>query len=210
MSDFEEAGLALDGFRPVAKSSCAVMFKRGVRPNAFKTKNQGRPVFDECILIIKQPADQMLRIERYMEEDDKELYPQEWAQFERTGETRFMGTPIEHWAQLSETQKAEFQAMKVHTVEQFAQLPDSFGQSIMGFNELRSRAQVFIKQGHDSELIGKIRAESDEKVAALQMQLDQMKAMMEQMQNPQPEPEVVAAGELPKRGPGRPPLNRTA
>jgi hypothetical protein len=50
---------------------------------------------------------------------------------------------------LSDTQKAEFNALAhFYTIDQFAQLPDSAGNKIMGFNDLRDQrlARSFWRQ----------------------------------------------------------------
>jgi hypothetical protein len=136
-------------------------------------------VFREVIHIVKIPADQMLRIDRPVSEADMEEYPAEWARYQATKETRVLGTPIENWHSITETQKAEFKAMGVHTIEQFASLPDSWGVKMMGFDRWRTMARTFVESGKDAELVSRIRKESDDKAAEMQAQIDELKAMIE-------------------------------
>jgi hypothetical protein len=49
---------------------------------------------------------------------------------------------------------AELKAMNIQTVEQLAELPDTYTQKIMGGIELRKRAQEYMEatSGHDAKL----------------------------------------------------------
>jgi len=168
------------GMPAPSSSKLAVMFQ--VRPvkNNFKSEQAGRDIFEEKIFIIKIPSDaQYNRPERPMRESDKFEYPEEWAAFERTGQSRIIGIPIEHWPQLSMTQKAEFKAMHIHTVEQFAALPDSVVQKIMGGMELRLKAIAYVETGKDAEFIVKLKAEAKAENDALRSELAELRAMIE-------------------------------
>src|SRR5688572_30317571 len=184
MSDFE-SGWTNESFKPV-KGKTVVMFRAVQKKDNFESAKQKRPVFKEMIHIVKIPADPKLRIDRPVRDEDKEEWPNEWAQWERTRQSRVLGTPIEHWPSISETQKEEFKASKIYTVEQFAGLPDSHASVIgMGFNELREKARLFITQGKDAEIVGKIRKEAAEREASLQKQLDELRALIEAKTKPE-------------------------
>ncbi len=177
-TEFEQASWATDAFRPV-NGKTAVMFRAVQKKDNFQTTQQGRPVFREVIHIVKIPADQMLRIDQPVTEADKEEYPAEWARYMATKETRVLGTPIENWHAITDTQKAEFKAMGVHTIEQFASLPDSWGIKMMGFDRWRQMARTFVESGKDAELVSRIRKEADDKAAEMQAQIDELKALIE-------------------------------
>lgn len=184
MSEFEQAQYTNEAFKPVAGKT-VVMFRAVQKRDNFKSEKEGRPVFKEVIHIVKIPADAKLRIDRPVRESDKEEYPNEWLQWERTRQSRVLGTPIEHWPAISDTQKEEFKAAKVYTVEQFAALPDSYAGVIgMGFHALREKAKVFVSQGKDAELIGQIRAEADARVSAMEAKMAEMQAMLEELTKP--------------------------
>ncbi len=176
-TEFLEASWATDGFRPV-NGKTVVMFRAVQKKDNFQTTAQGRPVFREVIHIVKIPADQMLRIDQPVTEADKEEYPAEWARYVATKETRVLGTPIDNWHAITETQKAEFKAMGVQTIEQFASLPDSWGIKMMGFDRWRQMARTFVESGKDAELVSRIRKEADDKAASMQAQIDELKAML--------------------------------
>ena len=179
-TEFLEAGWATAENRPsVGKTH--VMFKNVPQKDNYQSTLQGRPVFRDRIHIVKIVADQFLTYDQPMQEEDKERYPEEWARWEQTKETRILGTPLDMAPFLSDTQKAEIRVLKIFTIEQLAGLPDSMAQRIMGFADIRRKAQTFVESGKDAELVARIKSESDEKVAALQAQLDEMRLQMAEM-----------------------------
>lgn len=140
----------------------------------------GRPVYKEVIHIVKVTADaQFNRPERPKVDQDELDYPQEWAAWCATKESKVLGYPIAHVPWLSETQIAEFTAAHVTTVEQLANMPDIQAQKFMGMTEIRQKAKVFLNAGQDLELIANIRKEASSKEAALQAQIDELKALIE-------------------------------
>jgi hypothetical protein len=176
---FQEAAWSntADAVRP-AQGKLVVMFRNVQKKNAFESKRQNRPVFVEMTHIVKIPADQFLKIDRPVTQEDIDEFPLEWERWEKTKETRVLGTPLDMWHAITDTQKAEFRAMNVFTVEQFANLSDTFGAKIMGFNELRKKAQVFVESGKDAELVSRIREEANAEVTAMRKELEELKAMM--------------------------------
>lgn len=180
MSDFVNAGWATEGFARPSKDKLAVVFHRMQFKDEFQSRQQNRPVYREKIMITKIPADQYNRPTRPMRETDKDEFPAEWAQFERTGESRVLGFSIEHWHALNDTQKAEFKAMNLQTVEQIAGLSDGFCQGKMGLADLRKKAQVFLEAGKDAELVAQMKAENDK----IRAEMAEMKAMLEAVTTP--------------------------
>ena len=179
----EAAYWADPAFKPV--SGKTVVFFRAVQhPDKYQSDLQKRPVFREKIHIVKITADVKLRIDRPVRETEKEEFALEWAQWEKTRESRVLGTSVESAPFLSDTQKEEFRAMKIFTVEQLAGLPDITLQKIMGGYDLRKKAQLFIESGKDAEIIGQIRAESQLQIDALKAELAEMRQMMESATRP--------------------------
>lgn len=167
-----------------------VFFKAVQKPNKFLSQQQKRPVFEEKFHIVKMvPGDKDLVIDRPLREErdgqlgDRELFPDAWQRFLRNRENKIPGMPIEMWHSINDTQKAEFRAMNIFTIEQFANLPDAMAGKIMGFHELRKKALVFVDSGKDAEA----RAEADRKNAALEARLKEMEAMIEQLTRPKSE-----------------------
>src|SRR6187431_38625 len=106
---FEEAGWATAEMRP-AVGKTHVMFKNVPFKDEHQSRIQKRPVFKDRIHIVKIVADQFLTYDQPVTEKDKDEFPDEWARWEQTKETRILGTPIETAGFLSDTQKAELKS----------------------------------------------------------------------------------------------------
>jgi hypothetical protein len=175
----EVAGWTNESFMEDNRGKMAVFFHAVQVRNNFKSDAEKRPIFEERIFIKKLvPGDSTLVVDRPMREQDMEDYPIEWARYEQKKEQKVAGTPIDAWMAISETQKAEFKALNIFTIDQFANLPDVAGDKIMGFNDLRSKARAFIMAAQDSQMMDKIRAEMDKKLEAQEAELAELRAMI--------------------------------
>jgi hypothetical protein len=178
----EVAGWTDESFMESNRGKMAVFFHAVQVQNNFKTALEKRPIFEEKIFLKKLvPGDNTLTIDRPMREQDIEDFPVEWARFEQKKEAAVPGTPIEVWNVISETQKAEFKALNIFTIDQFAQLSDIAGNKIMGFNDLRDKARAFIAAAEDSQMFDKIRAETDEKLKAQDVEMAELRAMISEL-----------------------------
>ena len=178
----EVAGWTDESFMEINRGKMAVFFHAVQVQHNFKTAQEKRPIFQERIFLKKLvPGDNTLTIDRPMREQDIEDYPVEWARFEQKKEETVPGTPIEVWSAVSETQKAEFKALNLFTIDQFAQLSDIVGNKIMGFNDLRDKARAFIAAAQDSQMLDKIRAETDEKLKAQDAEMAELRAMIAEL-----------------------------
>jgi len=178
----EIAGWTNDSFMEDNRGKMAVFFHAVQVKNNFKSDVEKRPIFEEKIFIKKLvPGDSTLVIDRPMRDTDIEDFPVEWARFEQKKEQKVAGTPIEAWTIVSETQKAEFKAMHIYTIDQFANLPDNAGDKIMGFNDLRTKARAFIAAAQDAAMFDKIRAETDAKLAQQEEEMAQLRALVTEL-----------------------------
>ena len=178
----EVAGWTDESFMESNRGKMAVFFHAVQVQNNFLTAQEKRPIFQERIFLKKLvPGDNTLTIDRPMREQDIEDYPVEWARFEQKKEATVAGTPIEVWNAISETQKAEFKALNIFTIDQFAQLADIAGNKIMGFNDLREKARSFIAASQDSQMFDKIRAETDKKLQAQDVEMAELRAMIAEL-----------------------------
>jgi hypothetical protein len=175
----EVAGWTNESFMEDNRGKMAVFFHAVQVRNNIKSDAEKRPIFEERIFIKKLvPGDSTLVVDRPMREQDMEDHPIEWARYEQKKEQKVAGTPIDAWMAISETQKAEFKALNIFTIDQFANLPDVAGDKIMGFNDLRSKARAFIMVAQDSQMMDKIRAEMDKKMEAQEAELAELRAMI--------------------------------
>ena len=178
----EVAGWTDESFMESNRGKMAVFFHAVQVQNNFLTAQEKRPIFQERIFLKKLvPGDNTLTIDRPMREQDIEDYPVEWARFEQKKEATVAGTPIDVWTAISETQKAEFKALNIFTIDQFAQLADIVGNKIMGFNDLREKARTFIAASQDSQMFDKIRAETDKKLQAQDVEMAELRAMIAEL-----------------------------
>jgi hypothetical protein len=178
----QDANWTNDSFMEDNRGKMAVFFHAVQVQNNFKTMTEKRPIFEEKVFLKKLvPGDSTLVVDRPMREQDVEDYPIEWARFEQKKEQRVSGTPIDVWSAISETQKAEFKALHIFTIDQFAQLADSVGNKIMGFNDLRDKARSFIAAAKDSAVFDKIRAETDAKLAQQEEEMAQLRELVNQL-----------------------------
>ena len=177
-----DANWTNESFMEDNRGKMAVFFHTVQRQNNFKTIAEKRPIFEEKIFLKKLvPGDSTLVVDRPMRETDIDEYPVEWARFQQKKEQRVAGTPIDAWAILSDTQKAEFKALHIYTIDQFAQLADSAGNKIMGFNDLRNKAKAFIAAAQDLQMFDKIRAETDAKLAQQEEEMAQLRALVNEL-----------------------------
>jgi hypothetical protein len=178
----ETAGWTNESFMEDNRGKMAVFFHAVQIKNNYKSDLEKRPIFEERIYLKKLvPGDNTLQVDRPMRETDMEEFPIEWARFQQKKEQKADGTPIEAWAAISDTQKAEFRALNIFTIDQFATLPDSAGDKIMGFNDLRAKARAFIGAAQDSQLMDKIRAETDEKLKDQEAEMAELRAMIAEL-----------------------------
>lgn len=178
----ETAGWTNESFMEDNRGKMAVFFHAVQVKNNFKTEMEKRPIFEERIFLKKLvPGDSTLVVDRPMRETDKEDYPIEWARFEQKKEQKSDGTPIDAWMAINDTQKAEFKALHIFTIDQFAKLPDSASNKIMGFNDLRTKARAFIGAAQDSQMMDRIRAETDEKLKAQEVEMSELRAMIAEL-----------------------------
>lgn len=193
--DFKDAaGWANESFRADNSGRLIVLFHAVQKYMKKASIDQNRPVFEERIHITKiVPGDTKLVIDRPLREEDKEEYADRWAHWLQTRQNKPLGFPIESWHSITDTQKATFKAMQIHTVEQFANLSDGILDTIMGGTELRQKARVFVEAGKDAELVAKIKAESNAEVASLREQLASLTAVVEQMTAPEKDKKKAVA-----------------
>ena len=178
----EVAGWTNESWMEDNRGKMAVFFHTVQVQNNFKTMTEKRPIFEEKIFLKKLvPGDSTLVVDRPMREQDIDDFPIEWARFEQKKEQKVSGTPIDVWSAISETQKAEFKALHIFTIDQFAQLADSVGNKIMGFNDLRDKARAFIAAAKDSAVFDKIRAETDAKLAQQEEEMAQLRELVNQL-----------------------------
>lgn len=160
----------------------------------FESEQQGRPIYEERLMVrIQAPGDMLNVVEREAWEGDFRRFPRQYNAFQaQDGGNEMHGTPISEWPSLNRAQVEELKALKFYTVEQLATASDTQLQRIgMGGLGLRQRAQAWLAVAKDTALVQHQTAElsrRDNEIADLKEQIGRLAKMMEEG----------------KRGPGRP------
>ncbi len=146
--------------------------------NKFKSNQEGRPIFDEKEYIkIMIPGDRNSNIDGPVTEEYKMRFAERYAKFKTHESQAQSGTPLEVWPQMTVGRVAELKAMNIFTVEQLATLDDGHGHKIMGFNDLRTRAQAFLNTANGDAENSKLAAELEKRdieIASLKEQMNQL------------------------------------
>lgn len=161
-----------------------------IRPvmNAFRSSEEGRPIYDEKEYInVIIPGDSKTTVDCPVNDEFRRRFQKQYDQFKRGIANVVEGTPLEMWPQMSVGLVAELKAMNVLTIEQLAGLSDSVAQKIMGFHDLRRKAQSFLdaaKGEAESNKLARELEKRDDEIATLKLQMQQlMQASMAQGTN---------------------------
>lgn len=175
---------AAPGSAPVRQT--VITFYDHVVQNEFKTEAEGRPIFETKTYVRKvSPGDRLVIIERKASKGDFARWPVEYQRYVSGNATAISGTPLEAWAQITRSQVAEYKALNIMTVEQLAEMPDSFGHNIMGFQGWKQKAQSFLQaakgQGEFDRMQSELKKRDDE-IARMKSNEDATAKMMLTMQ----------------------------
>ncbi len=126
--------------------------------NNFLTVAQNRPIFeDQTWIEIRVPGNQLLTIERPIEQSDQFRFPRQWAYFKQTNgaDGQNVGTPLTQWPLLRPSQIEELKALRFYTVEQVAFASDEQLQRMgmgpgMAPSAFRERAKMYLESANDS------------------------------------------------------------
>lgn len=121
--------------------------------NNFRTKTEGRPIFDDILMIkIHTPGNQLNIVDRMLFEEDKKRFPMHWAHFQNTHgkDGALSGTPVEQWPLITGATAEMLKAVGFKTVEQIALASDAQLQNMglhggMAPHALRERAKSFLQ-----------------------------------------------------------------
>lgn len=105
----------------------SVQFYTKAVQNNFKSSQEGRPIFEDCLFVkIFTPGDQLNVIDAPANEGHKMRFPRQWAMYQNMhgADTRAIGTPLDQWPRLSPSQVEELRAMRFMTVDQIAGASD--------------------------------------------------------------------------------------
>lgn len=173
------------GWVPGTRQTRVSFYDREVQ-NFKKTDEEGRPIFDMVVFIKKvPPGDKLLEIDRKAYKKDFLQYKQEYELYLKHATTPVVGTPLTAWPVMTRAQVAELHAMNILTVEDLANLPDGYGQKMMGFQNWKQKAQAFLQaakgQGEFERLQAEL-AKRDEEIARMKANENATAELMRSMQ----------------------------
>jgi hypothetical protein len=164
-------------------SNLTVRFTMEAEQQMEESEKQGRPIFKEVeyVTIWVDKDNVNHRPVRYY---DKILWPDQYKAFKNNQEQPQAGTFLDSLPYLSKAQVAELNAHGVKTAEQLVALPDSTGQKIMAFQNMKQRTQRFLDALAGAAPAQKLAAEleqRDSQIRALQQALQEQGEKIEKM-----------------------------
>ena len=143
----ETTDLAMNNSRYHNDDRLLVKFFMHPRANQRKSKEAGRPIYEEIPYIqIMQPGNKDSIIIRAAREKDKHRFAEHYRKFEaRESQDTVEGTRLDDWPAITRSQAEELKFLNVKTVEQLAGMSDVNAQNVRGLTLLKQKAVKFLK-----------------------------------------------------------------
>lgn len=119
-------------------------------------------------------------------------YAEQLKHFDANTSAESLGTPLKELVTMTPGMIMNLKSRGIATIETLAELPDSAGQELMGFWELRERAKKHLEHREKNAPMAKLEAMEE----AHRKETDSLRRQLEDLQ--------AAVGAPEKRGPGRP------
>jgi hypothetical protein len=170
-----------------ARAQHAIFYNKSVH-NPKKSQEHGRPVFDDHIYVrVAPPGERLNVVDRPATQQDKRIWPMQWAAFEQNKDQTPEGTPVDLMYPDKPAVAATLRANGVHTVEQCAELSANAIESIgMGAQGWVNYAQKYVAQASKGVAIGQFRKEMEAKdgeIRVLNQQLEMLKQEVASLRN---------------------------
>ena len=197
----------MDTFAPrdSTKDSTIPRFHLRAIENPFKSRQEGRPVFDEVEFVeIIIPGKPLSTAVEPINDSHKTRWPQQYDLFKKGMDAPETGTPLEQWPVLSVGAVANLKALRFRTVEDLAKADDAVLQNMgTGGLTLRTRARDFLEAAHSTAPMERLAQENDilkQQMAAMNDTMAAMKARLDDLDDDDSETDVQPVS----RGRGRP------
>lgn len=167
-------------------NSMVVLFLNKPIPNAAKSKEMGRPVFENITHVrVHPPGERLNIVERPITENDKRRWPVQWAQFQQQAEQIPEGVPIDLLYPHRPDIAAGLRASGVHTIEQCANLSgtaiDALG---MGSQQYCNDAKRYLEVANKGVGAAQFKQEldaRDDKIRTLTRQVEELTDQIKSM-----------------------------
>ena len=160
-----------------------VQFYMGAWLNQPASEEAGRPIFIDTEYIRIMTSKDAI-IDRPIRDTDKQRWPRAYTAWKATGvsEPGSAGTPLEAWPLMTRGQVEELKYFKIYSVEQLADMSDSIGGQVMGFQKLKAQAKAYVELAKGQAPLLKMQSEleaSNSKIAALEDVVNKLTAKLE-------------------------------
>lgn len=146
--------------------------------NEQKSVEEGRPIYEDREFIKKLiPGDPTCNWIGLVTKEDTLRYRAEYQAFKAGQEAPLEGTPLTTLPFLTKAQVMEMAARGIKTAEQLRDIPDSVGQTFMGFQGLKRKVVAFLDQAKEAAPSQKLAAElskRDDEIAALKAMIEKL------------------------------------
>ena len=164
-----------DGRQYADDEKLLVRFETRAVQNEFKSKEAGRPIFEDADYIqIIIPGSREISTfpmdEHYLRRFRKRY--EDWKN--SADKVKIEGTMLSELTWMTKSQIAELNYSNVYTVEQLANLPDVLARSFMGAQQLKERAKNYLQKAADQAPMLKLQSElekRDQEIEGLKGQL---------------------------------------
>lgn len=167
------------------KNKVVMFYNRSVH-NPSKSKELGRPTYEDKVFVrVHPPGERLNIVDRPATGEDSRRWPTQWAQFRQNAEQIPDGTPIGMLYPQTPSIADTLRANGVFTIEQCANLSghaiDNIG---MGAQEWVNAAVKYLEVSNKGVKGSKLQAELDKRdgeIRVLKTQVDELKVMVEKL-----------------------------
>lgn len=163
-----------------------VRFYMGALKDEEKSLEAGHPVYNDVPFIkIIVPGDRNTVIDTIADARYKARFAKLWKQFEEGAKQEQPGFPLREWPAITRAAVEELAYINVHTVEQLAGLADVHGSRVMGFFDLKRKAEAFLvvaKESAGAQQLAAQNAALQDQITALKTQLDEQAKMFQKLE----------------------------
>lgn len=168
------------------KDGCKPLFYMRPIQDKAASDAEGRAIYKEVPYVqILIPGQKLSKVDEKVNDDHKKRWPLHWAQFQQNKQAVEVGTRLELWPYLNQSQVAELKSMQIYTVEQLDALKNNdaaIARLGMGGRDLVKRAGEFLKPA-DEQMVGtrkELKAATNE-IARLTQENEQLKREIDRL-----------------------------
>jgi hypothetical protein len=155
-----------------------VQFYMGAVKDDEASAAAGHPVFRSTPFVkIMVPGDKNTVIDTFADEQYQRRFSKLWNAFTANEKQELVGFPIKEWPAITRAQAEELMYLNIRTVEQLASLADVYGSRIMGFNDLKRKAEAFLANAKDAAFAEKLSTENSALKAMIDAQAEEIKKL---------------------------------